>query len=210
MYFPFWADDDVKENPICYQGRKVDCRCLVMMTSAKSRFPSLYLYNRVYFRIAGKAHSVTYPSDLVDNQSVLTAMHLVKPRKEMSNDFVLPIDTKTIAQLEMDYADAGFRWEELILPKVKTLIRELLTGMSKSYPAMGENSQYRALYGVDVMFSIEPECVEPKLTEVSFCPANNAICDAYERNEHDYRNYNTDIFKCLFLGEVSSNITRLQ
>jgi hypothetical protein len=70
------------------------------MTSAKSGFPSLYLYNRVYFRIAGKTHSVTYPSDLVDNQSVLTAMHLVNPRNEMSNGFVLPIDTNKLRKKE--------------------------------------------------------------------------------------------------------------
>jgi hypothetical protein len=179
-----------------------------MMTSAKNGSPKLYMYNRFYFRIASKRHSVSSPSDLMDHQSVLSAMHLVDSEEE-GDATVLPIDTKTIAQLEADYGEAGFRWNELILPNIKTLIRELLTGMAKAYPAMGDSDQYRALYGVDTMFSIESGGIEPKLTEVSFCPSNNAICDAYERDDRDFRNYNTDVFNCLFLGKVSDNITRL-
>ena len=168
------------------------------------------MYNRVYFRIAGKPHSVSFPGDLVDHQSVLTAMHLVNQNEKEIDSNMLPIDVKTISQLESDYETEGFQWESLILPKMKTMIRELLTGMTQAYPAMGARDQYRALYGVDTMFSIESGCVEPKLTEVSFCPANNAMCDAYERDEDDFQNYNTDVFRCLFTGEVSNRITRLQ
>lgn len=198
------------ENPVCYKGRKVDCRCLVMMASAKNGIPRLCMYNRVYFRIAGKPHSVLFPSDLVDHQSVLTAMHLVDRDEKIIDRNVLPIDVKTISQLECDYGAQGFKWESLILPKLKAMIRELLTGMAQAYPAMGDRDQYRALYGVDAMFSIESGCVEPKLTEVSFCPANNAMCDAYERDDDDFRSYTTDVFRCLFLGEMSNRITRLQ
>ena len=168
------------------------------------------MYNRVYFRIAGKPHSVSLPSDLVNHQSVLTAMHLVDQNEKEVGGSVLPIDAKTISQLESDYEAEGFQWESLILPKMKTMICELLTGMTHAYPAMGEKDQYRALYGVDTIFSIESGCVEPKLTEVSFCPANNAMCDAYERNDDDFRNYNTDVFRCMFMGEVPNSITRLQ
>lgn len=52
--------------------------------------------------------------------------------------------------------------------------------------------------------------VTPKLLEVTFCPANNAICDAYERDEHLYKSYNKDIFEALFLGIISDSITQLQ
>ena len=52
--------------------------------------------------------------------------------------------------------------------------------------------------------------VEPKLTEISFCPANNAVGDNHERDEELYRNYNNDIFKCMFLNECSDTITKLQ
>jgi hypothetical protein len=137
-------------------------------------------------------------------------MHLVnQDEKEMDRN-ILPIDVKTISQLECEYGAQGFKWESLILPKLKAMIRELLTGMTQAYPAMGKRDQYRALYGVDAMFSVESGCVEPKLTEVSFCPANNAMCDAYERDDADYRNYTTDVFNCLFLGELSNRITRIQ
>ena len=51
--------------------------------------------------------------------------------------------------------------------------------------------------------------VEPKLTEVTFCPVNNAVSDAYERDDDLYRNYNNDVFRCLYLGETSDSITPL-
>ena len=75
---------------------------------------------------------------------------------------------------------------------------------------MAASSNSRAVYGVDVMFEVGTDGIEPKLTEVTFCPSNNAICDAYQREEDLYRNYNTDIFKCVFLGQVSENIVHLQ
>jgi hypothetical protein len=176
------------------------------MTSAANGSPTMYMYNRYYFRIAAKPHSIASPGDLMDHKSVLSAMYFVE---EQSSDEQLPIDTTTIAQLEADYA--GFQWEEKMLPKIKTMIRELFTGMATAYPAMGENSQYRALYGVDLMFSIDENTgsIEPKLTEVSFCPSNLAISKEYERSDVDYRNYLTDVFKCLIHNEISDSLTKL-
>jgi hypothetical protein len=167
--------------------------------------PSLHMHKRVYFRIAGKKHSISQPSDLVDNQSVLTAMHLVG-----ESNMKLPVDFKTIRQLEDDYKGIGFDWDAVILPRIQTMLRELFSGMTKEYPAMGQSRRSRALYGVDVMFQIESSgSIQPKLTEVSFCPANNAVCDAYERDEKLYREYNNDVFNCLFLNKCSNNIATL-
>jgi Tubulin-tyrosine ligase family len=172
------------------------------------------MYKRLYFRIAAKSHSISTPGDLTDHHSVLSAMHLLDKDTDAEttaiSKVILPIDTKTIIQLEREYSSQGFQWKERILPKIKNLIRELFTNVTRAYPSMGEKDQYRAIYGVDIMFSIESEGIEPKLTEVSFCPANNAICIAYERDENDYKNYNTDIFSCLFLGELPDSIVQLQ
>ena len=82
-----------------------------------------------------------------------------------------------------------------------------------AFPAMGESKQSRALYGVDVMFQVD-DCegaliITPKLTEVTFCPANNAICDAYVRDD-GWKLYNKEIFECLFLETISNNIARLK
>ena len=52
--------------------------------------------------------------------------------------------------------------------------------------------------------------VEPNLTEVTFWPANNYICNAYERDEELYLLYANGVFSCLFLGEDSKNIIQLQ
>ena len=185
-----------------------------MMTSAAGS-PTLYTYNRTYFRIAAKQHCISSPSDLMDHKSVLSAMYFVPdkekdPITDKEQDFDrLPIDTTTIAQLEADYGEAGFRWKESMLPKIQTLVRELFTGMAAAYTAMGESNQYRALYGVDLMFSIQSDgSIEPKLTEVSFCPANLAISKEYEHSDEE-NSFLTDVFKCLLAGEVSENITKL-
>jgi hypothetical protein len=169
------------------------------------------MHNRMFFRIAGKKHSVSAASDLIDDESILTAMHLVDAEKEdKPSRELLPVDVKTISKLEESYFDVGFQWSDAILPKVHTMVRELFNGMTRAYPAMGKSTRSRALYGVDVMFEITADGVEPKLTEVTFCPANNAMSDAYERDEDLYRHYSTDVFKCLFLGKVAESITKLQ
>jgi hypothetical protein len=199
-----------QDNPVCYDGRKVDCRCIVMMTSAyPPGKPTLFMHKRVYFRIAGKKHSVEKPSDMMNEESVLTAMHLLAV--DDSNELIkLPLDYKTIAKLEEAYKPDGFDWQSILLPRIQTMIRELFSGTTQAYPAMGQNQRSRGLYGVDIMFEIEGNNIEPKLTEVTFCPSNNAICDAYEKDELLYREYNTDIFNCLFLGKCSDSIIQLQ
>jgi hypothetical protein len=128
----------------------------------------------------------------------------------------LPTHADVIQKLEKDNP-SSFDWENKLLPQIQTMIRELFNGMTCAYPQMMQSSRSRAVYGVDVMFQIEntdhpsePSIITPKLTEVTFCPANNAVCDAYVRDEELYRSYNKDIFECLFLGLVSSNILRLQ
>jgi hypothetical protein len=200
------------ENPVCVDGRKVDCRCIVMMTSASPGKPDLFMHNRVYFRIANKEHSIATASSLIDAESVLTATHLIGDKNRTSSDPLqtLPADHETIAKLEETYKDIGFDWQGKILPKIHTTIRELFGGMTAAFPAMGESRNSRALYGVDVMLEIDSGGVEVKLTEVTFCPANNAVCAAYEKDEELYRNYNSDIFNCMFRGVVSdSSICRL-
>jgi hypothetical protein len=198
-------------NPVCVDGRKVDCRCVVMMTSGEPGNPTLFMHNRVFFRIANKAHSITKPSNLMDVESVLTATHLIDVGNRTSTNALatLPTDHKTIAKLELDYKTVGFDWQENILPKIKTMIRELFNGMTAAFPSMGESKESRALYGVDVMFEVESGSVEVKLTEVTFCPSNNSVCDAYEKDEDLFRSYNNDVFSCLFLGNVSNNITKI-
>jgi hypothetical protein len=129
----------------------------------------------------------------------------------------LPCHADTMRKLETEYPDS-FNWDKQILPQIQTMICELFNGMTMAYPQMTESKKSRAMYGVDVMFQIDNNdgngmnqiLITPKLTEVTFCPANNAICDAYVRDEQLYRYYNKEIFECLFVDIVSKNITRLQ
>ena len=206
------------ERPLCYEGRKLDCRCIVLLTSAAPESPQLYVHNRLFFRIARKPHRIVQPSDLVDPEKVLTATHLVPEQERSSSEPLplLPVDYKTISHLEDEH---GLDWKSDVLPKIHTMIRELFGGMTRAFPAMERSTESRAVYGVDAMFEVTEKLdgpgapsivvVEPKLTEVTFCPANNAICDAYERDDDLYRSYLNDIFNCLFRGEVSPNLTKL-
>lgn len=217
------------ESPVCMNGRKVDCRCLVLMTSAgdpdQSKLPTLYMHETVYFRIAHKEHVISTANDLADHESVPTASHLLTSAARTTNDAIrkLPFAKDTIEALEAQYA-GSFDWKEDILPNIQTMIRELFNGMSRAFPAMGKSKVSRALYGIDVMFEIDDDAndenidngiderrlrITPKLTEVTFCPANNALCDAYVRDEDLERSYNKDIFECLFLNKVSNSLQRL-
>jgi len=199
-------------NPVCVDGRKVDCRCLVLMTSARPGRPTLYMYKTLFFRIANKQHKISTPAEMMDHESVLTATHLFGANQRTSADPLrtLPLDVKTISNLEATYKDLGFEWESKILPDIQKMIRELFSGMTEAFPAMNESSNSRAIYGVDIMFQIGDGCITPKLTEVTFCPSNNTICSSYENDEVIRQNYCSDIFDCLFRGDVSDRIVRIQ
>jgi Tubulin-tyrosine ligase family len=197
------------ESPVCYQGRKVDCRCVVLMTDASPGRPTLYAHNRVFLRIANKRHDVSKPESLMDSETVLTATHLFHEAERSAPDAalpLLPVDTTTIRCLEETY---GFSWKTDVLPKIHGMIRELFNGMTRAYPAMSVNPNSRAVYGVDVMFELSPDNkqVQPKLTEVTFCPANNATCAAYERDDGLYRTYLNDVFNCVFRNVISESLT---
>jgi Tubulin-tyrosine ligase family len=177
------------------------------------------MHQNVYFRIANKPHKILTALDLADHESVLTATHLLDDQTRTSDNIlrILPIDTKTIQKLEHDYK-GKFDWNNKLLPQIQTMICELFNGMTQAYPTMEKSIHSRAVYGIDVMFEItdiidddyDSTMIIPKLTEVTFCPANNAVCDAYERNEELYRSYNKDIFELLFLGIKSERIIQLQ
>lgn len=206
-------------NPVTFQGRKVDCRCLVVLRQAVH--PTvLFLHRRVYFRIAHRRHNVATPRDWVDPRVVLTATHLFAQNlvdEGHQNDPIetLPVDRTTIANLESEYP-GEFDWQNGIWPKIQILVRELMDGMTYAHADQLEKhgSFSRAVYGIDIMFErMENEhgrsVIEPKLTEVTFCPANNAICNAYERDDQLYRSYNTELLDCMFRGIVSDNWVRL-
>jgi Tubulin-tyrosine ligase family len=214
------------EHPLCINGHKIDARIVVLMTSAgeldengeRIKMPTLFMHKVCYFRIASKPHVISTPSSRSDYESVLTASHLIDGKDRTTADALrkLPTHVDTIRKLENDYPDS-FNWENQQLPQIQTMVVELFNGMTNSYPQMILSTRSRAVYGVDVIFQVEDadrSCkspvITPKLTEVTFCPANNAICEAYVRDENLYRSYNKDIFECLFLGLVSSNILRLQ
>ncbi|GKY92534.1 hypothetical protein MPSEU_000223700 [Mayamaea pseudoterrestris] len=206
-----WVVQRYIERPVCYQDRKVDCRCIVMLCDASYK-PKLYMHKRVYFRIANKVHSIIVASNLYDLESVLTANHLLTKDHRSTGDPLqtLPVDIETIAELGRQYS--GFDWNGAILPLIHDMIRELFNGMTRAFPGMSKGKHHsRAIYGVDVMFQVESDdSITVKLTEVTFCPANNAVCDAYEHDEELYRTYNTDVFDCMFRNEISDRIIRLQ
>lgn len=198
------------ENPVCYEGRKVDCRVYILLRDATPDHIELYAHNRCFFRIADKQHNISSSADLFDKKRVLSAMHLFRSESEKCEASKLPVDHDTISKLESDYGSIGFKWKDDILPKIHVLAKELFGGMTVAYPAMADGEMIsRALYGLDIMFEIVDDEIFPKLTEVTFCPQNNAICDAYERDEDLYRSFNNDIFKCLFFGETSDDLTRI-
>jgi hypothetical protein len=145
-----------------------------MMVSATKGNPTLFMHKRVYFRIANKEHSISSPGGLFDNETILTATHLLDESRRTTTETLktLPVDFKTIAKLEEDYP-GQFDWKNEILPKIHTLVRELFGSMTAAYPAMEKSSSSRAIYGIDIMFEIEDDSsIEPKLTEVTFCPSS--------------------------------------
>jgi len=197
-------------NPICYGNRRLSCRCIVLMRSASPGDPELYIHDRVFFQSADI-------EDEIDSSNDAAGLNDQKPQKEKTKMTPFPIGYKIIQELENQYKDYGFDWKGAILPKLHHMIRELFEGMTIAYPNMSKSDQSRAIYGVDVMFNVqnmddthESKFIEPKLTEVTFCPENPAVREFCENDEGIRQIYNNEIFCCLFLGETDGrNITRI-
>jgi hypothetical protein len=89
------------KNPVTDDGRKIDCRCIVLFTEVTPGQPRLYIHNRVYFRITQKSHSISTPRDCVNPESVLSAIHLLDSEARSRDDDIqiLPVDPKPVAKL---------------------------------------------------------------------------------------------------------------
>ena len=141
-------------------------------------------------------HIVFTASHLVADQAMAQQQqHLEEEKsssgdnKDTTNDIeTLPVDYKTIAHLEAIYP-GEFDWQMVQWPKIQQLVRELFEGMWHAHADKLDSSKTsccRAVYGIDVMFERIPQhdnndqagdnasfLIEPKLTEVTFCPSNN-------------------------------------
>lgn len=213
------------ERPLLYKDdRKFDMRFVVMLRQCNP--VELFVYNVFWTRVAGKPHvgsaksqhsdvskdrQDSFYSQLEDVQSVFTAMQLVQKRENPnSNDLreIFPDYQEVIRTLEQLY---GVNWKD-IETRIHSMLLELFTGVSMGQPNGMKCDNSRAVYGCDVMlehtYDDEGKClhIQPKLLEVSFCPANNNLDPAYTTN---YPDYTSDIFDCLFLNRVSQNITQL-
>jgi hypothetical protein len=66
------------EHPLCIDCRKVDCRVIVLMTSAgkldengeRVQLPILFMHKICYFRVANKPHVISGPSNRLDCEVV--------------------------------------------------------------------------------------------------------------------------------------------
>lgn len=175
-------------QPLLLRERRFDMRFVVLLRQVQP--VELYVYDVFWTRLANEpaANHRQYSN----KQSAYTAMHLI-------NDDVLSTypDYKTvIAELESTYS---INWNREILPKIHTLLKDLFFRVTSKHNMKCSNS--RAIYGCDIMM----DGLQPKLLEVTFMPANNAVMECFEKQ---YDSYVNDVFGCLFFGETS-NITRL-
>ena len=205
------------EKPLLYQGKyKLDMRFVILVRSFQPGYEEVYIYNEFWCRVASKPHLIESPnlncdgpvainkSLLEDPESHLTAGYLHSgndERKLPSCDDVIDDLLKTYPQL---------KWEE-IYGEICHLIRELLLGLSKGQGGNMHSKQARAIYGLDIMLQSitntagDVIAAQPKLLEVSFTPANNAVNPIYAKQ---YPTYVNDVISCLFLGS-QSNVTRI-
>jgi len=79
------------------------------------------------------------------------------------------------------------------------MVKELFIGIKFIKPEM-VSKKSRALYGMDVMFSL-PD-YQPKLLEMTFSPDCNRACK-YHPHFYD------DLFECMYLGKDNKNLLRV-
>jgi len=196
------------ESPLLWKGRKFDIRFIILLRNTDPL--EIYIYDRFWVRVANELY---HPNDIHNMQSVFTAMHLlegVRPTQPY------PDCERFSSDLEEQYPG------QVVWSVVLTKIHHMLFSLFK-HVCMGQKGHMscdhaRAMYGCDVILEKQFTrsaagddedddvfSIEPKLLEVTFGPANNALSVDFEKQ---YPSYINDCFNLLFFG-IESNVTRL-
>mmetsp|Transcript_19763 Transcript_19763/g.62213 ORF Transcript_19763/g.62213 Transcript_19763/m.62213 type:complete len:563 (-) Transcript_19763:162-1850(-) len=181
------------ENPVLFEGRKVDLRLVVLLRSARPL--ELYAHDVVFLRAANKPHDLAALGDL---EVALTAMHLLdKPSRH-----------PRLADFERAFpgGPAAFR---AVLARCHAILADLFRAAADQHPGFAASSRAsRAIYGCDFLLERLPDdplACRPRLLEVTFSPAYLAVSD---HMPDAYPDFADDCFRCLFLAQAT-NLTRL-
>lgn len=194
-------------------------RFIVLLRSTHDPL-ELYVYNRFWVRVANEQYQ---PTDIDNMQAVFTAMHLLEG---VTPNEPYPDCERFSFGLEEDYP--GVVVWSVLLPKIHHMLLSLFTHVCRGQKQQMRCDHARAIYGCDVMLEKKTQQqqqqqlfthstggddgdddvhyhIEPKLLEVTFGPANNALSEDFEKQ---YPSYINDCFNLLFFG-IENNVTRL-
>ena len=103
--------------------------------------------------------------------------------------------------LNWDNQYPEYSWKTKIEPKILKIFREVFEAATSAEPpkGIGESSQSRALYAVDLMLEWRKDEIEPVLLEFNFAPDCKRACEYY----NDFYN---DVFRCLFLNDYKKDV----
>eukprot|EP00759_Apiculatamorpha_spiralis_P048440 PhF_6_TR43641/c0_g1_i1/m.67060/K16609/TTLL12; tubulin--tyrosine ligase-like protein 12 len=171
------------ESPALFQGRKFDMRFVVLLRSVDPL--EVYLYDTFYIRAALQPYSLDNIDVYEKHWTVMNYKHGVDMKK-----FIYPKDF--IAEIERQHGEGS--WAPCY-QKIKEMLNSTFATLSDRLPQM-HNNKFRAMYGIDVMITNE---LNPVILEITFSPDITRACLL----ESEFCN---DVFRCLFLGEVSPHL----
>ena len=218
------------ESPLLWKGRKFDMRFIVLLRSTDPL--ELYVYDRYWVRVANELYQ---PTDIDNIQAVFTAMHLlegVTPNEPYPDceRFSLGLEEEYPGlvvwsvllseihhmllslfkhvcsgqkqQMRCDHARAIYGCDVILEKKKQQLFTHSTN--DNDYDDHDDGNDGSVPVPVDECGDVHYH-VEPKLLEVTFGPANNALSEDFEKQ---YPSYINDCFNLLFFG-IENNITRL-
>lgn len=178
------------EHPALFQGRKFDLRYIVLVRSIDPL--EIFLTDVFWVRLANNQYTLQNDS-FFEYETHFTVMNYRGTLNHMNTpDFV--------REFEQEHQ---VKWLAIHL-RITKMLRSVFESAAAVHPEM-QNSQSRAMYGVDVMLDSQ---FQPKLLEVTYCPDCNRACkfdtEAIFKGEvvkgSEFYNY---VFGCLFLNETT-------
>lgn len=182
------------ERPVLYTRPEIgqvkfDIRYVILLKSVEPLVA--YAYSNFFLRFANKAFALNHLDVYEQHFTVMNYSENAQLSHVKCHDFIV----------QWNNMYPNFDWTRDVEPKILQMLRQILEAACQAKPPKGiaHNPQSRAVYAADLMLEWKNEEIQPVILEVNFSPDNKRACEYYSE-------FYNDIFECLFLDQVNSDV----
>lgn len=198
-------------HPATFRGRKFDLRFVVVLRSLPTpdatRNLELFVYDVFWTRFGTEQYGLHSFDSYEHHFTVHNYRDPAKILEVKYSDFITEFDAQYAPAFAGRVAEGKSVWAEHVVPKIQHMLRQIFALQNTDDVS---HDRFRGMYGVDLMLrerydevdgaagtAAEQLHLDPAVLEITYSPD----C---KRAVRDYPHFFSDIFNCLFRGEVAN------